>query len=574
MKTHNQLEPPLTTAERTGGATARRALYHPAAVRRIGRVLQGRYQLESLLGMGAMGEVYRAIDLQLAQPCAVKLVFPGAVFSLHAHRRFVNEARVVSRLFHPNIVEVRDFDEDADGTKFLVMELLEGQDLHELLSHKGRLPLLRAMEIVRAVGAALQHAHNMGIVHRDVKPNNIFLSGRAWRDGRSPRELGDGDGEQIKVLDFGLAKLLTDPERESEGDGDSGSGPGPQLTQGIIIGTPAYLSPEATAMDSSGVDARSDQWSLAVVAYQLLAGRLPFGNPNPHRLCQMIRSEEPVRLRTLVPSLPEHIDAAIHAALSKQREDRFAKVQEFIRSLDNLPSLGRADKDSGHSRVMRTSHSALAVHPGPPHLGVAGSGAAREPKAEYSRNEHSEPTQVEAYLPGLTRPRLALLQPSSSRRGGVPEFVEPDRELCALRVPTPGPELTPQLARLDEELPNPDLLVTAHYTAEQLVELSQMTAARDAQELVQAAQDVPTAPYRFGSRSARQLDEECDRTPLPVPRPLLAEQSLNATKVVAAEPAAPSRCRPSPRSTRSPIRSFPVASRSRLPKPRCSRRPR
>ena len=535
MKIHNQLEPPLTAAVRpvTGNQTARRPLYHPAAVRRLGRVLRNRYRLESLLGMGAMGEVYRALDLQLEQPCAVKLVFPGAVFSLQAHRRFVNEAQVVARLFHPNIVEIRDFNEDADGTKFLVMELLEGQDLHELLSHKGRLPLSRAIEIVRSVGAALQYAHDLGIVHRDVKPNNIFLGGRAWRDGRAPRELGDGDGEQIKVLDFGLAKLLTSPPPD-EGDGDGNSGAAAQLTQGIIIGTPAYLSPEATAMDSSGVDARSDQWSLAVVAYQLLSGRLPFGNPNPYQLCQMICSEEPPRLRTLVPSIPEHVDAAIHTALSKQRTDRFPKVLEFIRSLGNLPSLGRIDKDSDHART-RISSAALPAHPGQsarePVIAEGGdSGGQCRPRG----NDYSEPTQVEPYLPGLTRPRLALLNPGSVRQGSVPEFVEPDRELCSLRIPHAEP--APQLARLDEESPDPKLLVTAHYTAEQLVELSQMTSARDFGDLVQAAQDVPTAPYRFGTRTALKLDEEHERTPLPVPRPLLTEPSLGLQTMIAPPP--------------------------------------
>lgn len=501
MKINNQLEQPLTAAERPAGGdvdmAARRPLYHPAARPRLGRVLRGRYRLESLLGMGAMGEVYRAVDLRLRQPCAVKLVFPGAVFGLKAHRRFDNEARVIARLFHPNIVEVRDFSEDEDGTKFLVMELLEGQDLHQLLSRYGRLPLPRAMEIIRAVGAALQYAHDMGIVHRDIKPENIFLGTRGRLDGPF-NELGER--EQIKVLDFGLAKLLGDPAGEERGP-DHGEAPA-QLTSGIIIGTLAYLSPEATGMDSAGVDARSDQWSLAVVAYQLLSGRLPFGNSHPLGLWQMICSEEPVRLRTLVPDLPEYVDTAIHTALAKQRKDRFAKISDFIRSLGNLPQLGGVRTDCG-----------AAAEP-----------AEAEPAAPAWDGE-ADPTEVEPYLPGLTRPRLAILPSATVRPRSVPEFVEPDHELRALRIPATG-SVVGATPRREQSAPHPDLLVTAHYTPEQLLELSYLANMGDAPALVHAAQDVPTAPYRIGGRSAKDMDEQFDRTPLPVPRPLGAEQSV------------------------------------------------
>ncbi|HRI51520.1 MAG TPA: protein kinase [Pseudomonadota bacterium] len=501
MKINNQLEQPLTAAERPAGAdvdmAARRPLYHPAARPRLGRVLRGRYRLESLLGMGAMGEVYRAVDLRLRQPCAVKLVFPGAVFGLKAHRRFDNEARVIARLFHPNIVEVRDFSEDEDGTKFLVMELLEGQDLHQLLSRYGRLPLPRAMEIIRAVGAALQYAHDMGIVHRDIKPENIFLGTRGRLDG----PFNDlGEREQIKVLDFGLAKLLSDSTGEERGP-DHGEAPA-QLTSGIIIGTLAYLSPEATGMDSAGVDARSDQWSLAVVAYQLLSGRLPFGNSHPLGLWQMICREEPVRLRTLVPDLPEYVDTAIHTALAKQPKDRFAKISDFIRSLGNLPQLGSVRTDCG-----------------------AASAPAESAPAAPAWDSEADPTEVEPYLPGLTRPRLAILPIATVRPRSVPEFVEPDHELHALRIPAGG-SVVGATPRREQSAPHPDLLVTAHYTPEQLLELSYLANMGDAPALVHAAQDVPTAPYRIGARSAKDMDEQFDRTPLPVPRPLGAEQSV------------------------------------------------
>ncbi len=533
MKFYNQVEPQLNSAERPAGldaaTAAQRPLYHPAAVPRIGRVLRERYRLESLLGMGAMGEVYRATDLLLQQPCAVKLVFPGAVYGLKAHRRFVNEARVVARLFHPNIVEVRDFNEDEDGTKFLVMELLEGLDLHEVLSRHGRLPLPRAMEIIRAVGAALQYAHDLGIVHRDVKPENIFLGTRGRRpDGREP---SGSEPEQVKVLDFGLAKLLRDPADEEASRDDPASAPA-QLTKGIVIGTMAYLSPEAMGMDSRQVDARADQWSLAVVAYQLLSGRLPFGNPNPlglWQLWQMICTEEPLRLRALVPTIPEHVDRTIHVALSKNRQDRFPRIADFIRSLGNLPPLGSVE-------TVRIAGAAAAKAGAAAPLAKGAEGLTAIPRDQIAP-EPSEPTDVEPYLPGLTRPRLALLPTAGPGGRSVPEFVEPEGALRTLRVSSTQRDAQSPISRAEAVPLNPDLLVTAHYTAEQLIELSRMASGEEAPALVHAAQDVPTAPYRIGARVIKDMDEQFDRTPLPVPRPFGGELSLRVNTAVVPPPA-------------------------------------
>lgn len=162
----NQNQSPLHALTHSGEAM------HSGA--RVGQLLCGRYRLEHLLGKGAMGEVYRATDTERQEPCAVKLVLPEASLPLQAARRLVQEAKVISRLYHPNIVEAREFLQDRDGTCLLVMELLQGVDLQTVLHKQGRLPLWRALEIARSVGAALQYAHEMGVIHRDISPGNIL----------------------------------------------------------------------------------------------------------------------------------------------------------------------------------------------------------------------------------------------------------------------------------------------------------------------------------------------------------------------------------------------------------------
>ncbi len=139
----------------------------------IGRVLAGRYRVEGVLGRGAMGSVYRAVDQENNRVCAIKLMLQFATIDERSYLRFVHEAQIVAQLYHPNIVEVWGFDRDEDGTPILAMELLEGQDLHQVISSEPRLPLRRVLEILRAVGGALHAAHSAGVLHRDIKPKKI-----------------------------------------------------------------------------------------------------------------------------------------------------------------------------------------------------------------------------------------------------------------------------------------------------------------------------------------------------------------------------------------------------------------
>lgn len=291
----------------------------------VGQILAERYQLEQVLGKGSMGAVYRATDRKLRQSCAVKVLHRLVDSQDELYGRFVTEAAAITQLFHPHIVQVREFGQER-GAPFLVMEFLRGRDLHSLLQERTRLSLIQTLDILRQVGSALHCAHTQSIVHRDIKPKNIFLA-------RQTNAYGD-DFEVVKVVDFGLSKFLGRKGRN-------------ETNQGTILGTPEYLSPEATLGVPSAVDYRTDQWALGVMAYRMLSGRLPFDSDDMVTLLIEIRDRQPAPLSRLVPDLPPHIDAAIRRALAKKKEDRFATVQDFVRALDDLPSASLALQPQG-----------------------------------------------------------------------------------------------------------------------------------------------------------------------------------------------------------------------------------
>jgi serine/threonine-protein kinase len=288
---------------------------HDAA---LGTLLCGRYRIDALLGRGAMGAVYRAWDTQRQAACAIKLLRVDSEVRDAASRRFVDEGRLVRQIFHPNIVEVFDQGLCEDGTLFLVMELLSGQDLDAYLCENPRLSLQQTQDIVYQVGSALHAVHQIGIVHRDIKPRNIFLLSH-------PTGNGIWEPPRIKVIDFGLAKYLEERHVSRGSDG-------------MLIGTPEYLAPEAWTGVSEQVDTRVDQWALAVLAFRLLSGRLPFeGQLDTLRLGREIVSGTPHSLRELVPDVPDYVERAVSRALAKSKEDRFASIRDFVCAFTHRP---------------------------------------------------------------------------------------------------------------------------------------------------------------------------------------------------------------------------------------------
>jgi len=262
----------------------------------------GAYRIVRLLGEGGMGAVYEARQEPLDRRVALKTLHAEHAKNQESIARFFNEAKVLSRLEHPSIVQVSDFGNAADGTAYLVMEYLRGQSLAsrlDTLSEKGqRLPIATALQVCVQVSDVLSLAHTQGIVHRDIKPANLMLVADPVAPG----------GERVKVLDFGIAKLSDDRG-------------GVKTATDQVMGTPAYMSPEQCA-GAGGVDAQTDVYALGCVLYELLSGRTPFVADGPGRLIGMHLFQEPPPLRSVAPQVPSEIAELVHRMLRKEKTQR------------------------------------------------------------------------------------------------------------------------------------------------------------------------------------------------------------------------------------------------------------
>jgi eukaryotic-like serine/threonine-protein kinase len=276
----------------------------------LGATLGGLYHVERLIGVGGMGRVYEATHTRLGKMYAVKVLPEGRASKPDATERFLREARSATRIEHEHIVKVVNLDSDAEHRLFIVMELLEGENLAERLD-RGALPLGEALEIARQTGDALQAAHDAGIVHRDLKPENIFLTKKHGKDF-------------VKVLDFGISKIKN-PEH-----GD------PKLTAtDQIVGTPLYISPEL-ARGMGVVDHRTDIYALGVILYEMLTGTPPFAGSNHFQLLYKHGNEapDPPSQRSKKAAIPPHVEAAVLRALEKDPDDRYASMEEFCAALE------------------------------------------------------------------------------------------------------------------------------------------------------------------------------------------------------------------------------------------------
>jgi tRNA A-37 threonylcarbamoyl transferase component Bud32 len=279
-----------------------------------GTVLEGAYRLVRLMGEGGMGAVYEAIQLRLNKRVAVKLMARELAQNQEALARFHREAEITSQLGHPHLVNVIDFGTAETGEPYLVMEYLEGEDLEHRLLAEGCLSIEAAVHITKQVASALGAAHARDIVHRDLKPANIFLV-------QVP-----GEPDFVKVLDFGISKVKAARAK---------------LTRATaVIGTPNYMSPEQAAGRVEETDHRADQWALACIVWEMLAGRTPFIADDVSPLFYQITTLDPPSLSKLVPELPAEVDGVLKRALAKTPADRFASMREFSRAFEEA-GLGR-----------------------------------------------------------------------------------------------------------------------------------------------------------------------------------------------------------------------------------------
>ena len=313
-----------------------------------GTVLGETYEITELLGQGGMGAVWTAKHLRLpGKRVAIKVLHGVAASDRESYARFRREAEIASRIGHPNIVTVHDFNVLPSGTPYLVLEYLEGEDLAHRLS-RGKLPLPAALAIARQIGSALYAAHKADVVHRDLKPGNVFLVAT---------EIGGELVDQVKVLDFGISKIRGSQTVQTQ---DS-----------VLLGTPQYMAPEQALGKNTEIDARTDVFALGAIVYEMLSGRPAFmGETLAEVVFKVVYDQQPP-LGQLEPSLPKNVVDAVEQALAKDVNQRFADVGAFINALTGRP--------------LQTLDRARATHPQPE--AFAATAAAVSPPSTGARGE-------------------------------------------------------------------------------------------------------------------------------------------------------------------------------------------
>lgn len=318
--------------------------------KKLRRALGPGYELQDRIGAGGFAEVFRVRDLRLKRDLAVKVLRPDLGLSPDLVMRFRREAETIANLRHPHIVPVYDVGE-AEGLAYLIMPLIVGENLRTVMERDGAMPVKDVQRILREACSGLAAAHDAGVVHRDIKPENVML---------------EGPEKRVLLMDFGIAKVV------GGGAGDDGD-PSEGLTStGIIIGTPQYMSPEQACGDKS-IDARSDQYSLAVVGYRMLSGTLPFDGESTRAVLYQQLVGEPKPLGERMPDLPGPINVAIQRAMAKEPNERFPSMREFASMLEGDSSLtltpkpgpgitpGKAAPSSRRTSILMGVVAALAM---------------------------------------------------------------------------------------------------------------------------------------------------------------------------------------------------------------------
>src|SRR6478736_6009913 len=297
----------------------------PPADPLVGRVIAGKFLVNEWLGTGAMGIVYRATQLALDRTVAIKVLHHEFAADAHFAERFAREAKAASRLDHPNSIHVFDFGQEPDGLLYLAIEFVEGFDLFEWLADHSPVAPRAIVDLLSQVLAALAVAHDMGVIHRDLKPENIMIVRGTSDEGR--------EVDVVKVCDFGIAKILqpatepssapTEPRRK-------------RSSTGLIVGTPAYMSPEQARGEQ--LDARSDLYAVGIVLYELLTGNVPFEAETPLGFALKHVSEPPARPSARVASVDPELEAICLQALSKNPADRYQNAREMRLALQRFAS--------------------------------------------------------------------------------------------------------------------------------------------------------------------------------------------------------------------------------------------
>jgi serine/threonine protein kinase len=308
-----------------------------------GDLLAGKYRVEKVLGFGGMGVVVSAFRTDLEQRVAVKFLGAAAAERPDAAERFRREARAAAKIRSEHVARVLDVGTLDTGLPYMVMEYLEGNDIADELRRLQRMPMVEAVEFILQAIEALAEAHAAGVVHRDLKPGNLFLARRA-----------DGS-RRVKVLDFGISKALTGSSVEEL-----------SLTKtAALIGSPLYMAPEQMR-SAKDVDTRADIWSLGAMLYEMLTGEPPYTGESIPQLCAALLHDDPIPLRQHRPEIPEGLEQAVLRCLMKDRNHRFPTVFELGRALlpfahaDSRIHVERAERVLGVTDVTMSGLSGLS----------------------------------------------------------------------------------------------------------------------------------------------------------------------------------------------------------------------
>ncbi|HEY6558826.1 MAG TPA: protein kinase [Polyangiaceae bacterium] len=338
----------------------------PPAPAAPGEIIGGRYQVGECIGFGGMGIVCAATHLELERPLAIKFVRPEFAQSSEFVARFLNEARAAAALRSEHVAQVLDCGRLPSGTPYMVLERLEGADVERIVGRQGPLPVDMAVDLALQLCEALAEAHAMHIVHRDIKPQNLFLIE------------GPAGTPMLKVLDFGVSKRLftEDPSVTHTSHG---------------VGSPHYMSPEQMTAPAD-VDARTDMWSVGAVLFEMLAGRPPFTGETLPEICAKVVTQPAPFIRSFRPNVPPRLEAVVQRCLEKDRDQRFSDVGELAEALApfaspaGVASIGIVLRALGRDAGRRSMAAVVVVE-----------------------DEHSSRSRGRHHIPGVRRSRLPLI---------------------------------------------------------------------------------------------------------------------------------------------------------------------
>jgi hypothetical protein len=453
---------------------------------RAGVVVANRYRLDSVIGRGGMGSVWAATHLGLGHQIAVKLISREFVRAPEALRRFDAEAKAAARLQSRHVVQVYDNGTLDDGTPYIAMELLAGESLQHRIEERGRIDLPEAIDILAGCCKALTRAHAIGIVHRDIKPDNIFLARTA-----------DEDRDVAKIIDFGVAKVR-------HGEGDQG-----QTGTGMLLGTPLYMSPEQ-ARGLKTLDGRADLYSLGLSAFAMLTGQLAINGESFGDILLKICTQPLPSLRALAPWLPPAMEAWFQRVCAREPADRCQSAQEFI---DSLRFAAGQPVATGQSGAMGSVNQFAPAAFGPTMVTAGGAAAASTAGGNFTVTAAGLPNRrTGVVVVGLACGALAIgavvaivaLRPSAPAASTTPDA---HSSAASAASAPPAAVLPPALPSLSPSAPAAD------------VPTAPVNAATGGPSKSGPAHAAPSRPPVEATPASRPSAKPVAAVPAPAPQP-------------------------------------------------------